>query len=213
MSNEKQQARGGLETIDIKGKAYVTVAERIKAVTDIEDLAKNRYEIDKWETFELNDRQFLTCHIIVMPEQEVITAKSGDDFAQRMVKKGKRYSGTAQISFTGGMVNTTSGYENAETSALGRALAFAGIGLLEGVASADEIHKANESKPAPKKLDTEQVAKLLSLAKHKGYAEKDEAIAFVNEILGSTDFTGLDPVHFEEYKSALSAAPATEPFK
>lgn len=122
----KQQARGGLETIDIKGKAYVTVAERIKAVTDVEKLEENRYDIERWERFEIGEKQFLTCHIRVWVDQD----------------RHLTYSGTSQISFSGGMVNTTSGYENAETSALGRALGMAGVGLLEGVASADEIHKA-----------------------------------------------------------------------
>lgn len=165
---DKQQARGGLETIDIKGKAYVTVAERIKAVTDIENLEANRYEIESWERFELDGRHFLTCHIRIGNPPVAALPEEQQESDYR-----KRYSGTSQISFTGGMVNTTSGYENAETSALGRALAFAGIGLLEGVASADEIHKARAAAPeAPQKpelLDPSKMKTLRSLMASTGH--------------------------------------------
>lgn len=208
MSDTK--ARGGLETIDIKGKPYVTVAERVKAVTDMEDLDKNRYEIERWERFTIGERDFLTCHILVgKPRYEV---KKDDEEAEWLIGGCKRYSGTAQISFTGGMVNTTSGYENAETSALGRALAFAGIGLLEGVASADEINKAHATPAeAPKRIDTDQAAKLLSLAKLKGYTDKAEAVEFLNGIAGE-DFTQLDPKNFEAVKAAVSMHDGKEPF-
>jgi hypothetical protein len=225
MSSTKQQARGGLETIDIRGKAYVTVAERIKAVTDFENLEENRYEIEKWERFEVGGKHFLTCHIIVGTDETLTELKTvlGYRVETRQVPVkllGKRYSGTSQISFTGG-VNATSGYENAETSALGRALGFAGIGVLEGVASADEITKANadravepptqEAKPEPpKKLDQEQIAKLLSLAKNRGQATKEAAVSFINMALTTDDFTQLSPAHFEEYKKAVISTP-TEP--
>ena len=41
-----------------------------------------------------------------------------------------------------GMINTTSALENASTSAVGRALAYMGIGVIESVASADEVTKS-----------------------------------------------------------------------
>jgi len=44
-------------------------------------------------------------------------------------------------------VNKTSALENAETSAVGRALGFLGIGIVEGLASADEVVKAGSTAP------------------------------------------------------------------
>jgi len=51
-------------------------------------------------------------------------------------------------------VNLTSALENAETSAVGRALAFMWIGVIDSIASADEIKKAeNEEKRQEKKKE------------------------------------------------------------
>lgn len=45
------------------------------------------------------------------------------------------------------MIEKTNPYEVAETSAVGRALGFAGYGIEEGIASADEMQKSLESHP------------------------------------------------------------------
>lgn len=135
MGSNETAARGNLQTIDIKGKPYVTVAERIKAVTDLENLAANRYEIEKWERFEINGHYFVTCYIRV----EGSVMEFGDSTKDMLVN---RYSGTAEINFDGSGVDKFNPYENAETSALGRALGFAGVGIIDGVASADEVQRA-----------------------------------------------------------------------
>lgn len=54
--------------------------------------------------------------------------------------------------FTGhsyGEVGREKAMEKLETVAVGRALAFMGIGIVEGIASADEIHKYQETKGRP----------------------------------------------------------------
>jgi hypothetical protein len=56
---------------------------------------------------------------------------------------GRFFTGLAQEVIGEGPVNKTSALENAETSAVGRCLAFMGIGVIDSIASADEIHKAN----------------------------------------------------------------------
>jgi hypothetical protein len=62
-----------------------------------------------------------------------------------------------------------------------------------------------------KKLDQEQIAKLLSLAKNRGQATKEAAVSFINMALSTDDFTQLTPAHFEEYKKAVISTPS-EPF-
>jgi len=52
------------------------------------------------------------------------------------------FTGYSQAKWGEGMVNKTSALENAETSAVGRALAMLGIGVIDSVASADEMTKA-----------------------------------------------------------------------
>ena len=64
---------------------------------------------------------------------------------------GKRvFTGYSQAVVGQGYINKTSALENCETSAVGRALAFMGIGVIESIASADEINKAAYSQPAAK---------------------------------------------------------------
>ena len=59
---------------------------------------------------------------------------------------GRKFTGYSQATIGDGMVNKTSALENAETSAVGRALALMGIGVIDSVASVDEINKATGSK-------------------------------------------------------------------
>jgi hypothetical protein len=58
------------------------------------------------------------------------------------------FIGHSQADEKQGMVNKTAALENCETSAVGRALAMMGIGILESVASADEIKKAVYTSPS-----------------------------------------------------------------
>ena len=73
----------------------------------------------------------------------------------------RTFTGYSQAVVGEGYINKTAALENAETSAVGRALGFMGIGVIESIATADEIIKANNQ---PKIYN-------------KGYAE-DKGIPF-----------------------------------
>jgi hypothetical protein len=123
-----------------------------------------------------------------------------------------------------GMVNKTAALENAETSAVGRALAFMGIGVIESIASADEMVKAT-SKPAPKPAApaarTVPVTKTKSpeqieLAKKKHIAEQCDQMSLVtgDKLDAPEDYarfvatqTGLalEPEHFDAIIKRLSS--------
>ncbi len=108
------------KAIDFKGKKYVLVSDRV--------LYFNETYPDGSITTEL-------------------VSKTEDDFVvmKATVKPNEKQTFTAysQASFddTSSFVNKTSALENAETSAVGRALAFMGIGVIESIASIDEINK------------------------------------------------------------------------
>lgn len=81
----------------------------------------------------------------VLPAADKVVVKS----TVVIIKAGETKKDQIEQTFTGlsaanpaKLIEKASPYEVAESSALGRALGFAGYGIDEGIASADEIHKA-----------------------------------------------------------------------
>ena len=86
------------------------------------------------------------------PKGSITTELLSEPDAQRVVVKatvvpedGRTYTGMAQEIIGEGFINKTSALENCETSAVGRALAMMGIGVIDSIASVDEINKAQTS--------------------------------------------------------------------
>lgn len=117
-----------LPTIDIKGKQYVMVKDRILAFNE---LYKNG--CIQTELVSSVDSQTIVVKATVIPDIATPERKF-TDYSQAVIGKG--------------MINTTSAMENASTSAVGRALAYMGIGIIEGIASADEMVKAQYEAPS-----------------------------------------------------------------
>lgn len=108
-----------LKTVNIKGKNYVTVNERIK------------YFREKFTGY------CLTSEITHINENGVIIRASIKNDTGVEVASG--YAHEKQNS---SFINKTSFIENCETSAWGRCLGNFGIGVDESVASADEVANA-----------------------------------------------------------------------
>lgn len=108
------------KAIDIKGKQYVLVSDRILAFN--EEYPKGSIETHA-QLKEIGDDFVYIVNAIVSPEE------------------GRKFCGSSQAVVGEGYINKTSALENAETSAVGRALAMMGIGVLDSVASVDEIKK------------------------------------------------------------------------
>ena len=124
-----------MKTIDIKGKEYVMINERILFFRESE----------------LYDGWSLTSEIVshvngAILIKAIITDQNGFVVA----------SGMAQEKDGDGFINKTSYVENCETSAWGRALGNLGIGIDTSIASAEEVQNAinnqNKPKPEPKKV-------------------------------------------------------------
>lgn len=121
MSQEK------LNTVDIKGKPYVLVNERVKAFRE------NYPDYGLITTIvELTEKRVVMCATINNPDGNPIA------------------TGYAYEDSGSSFINKTSYIENCETSAWGRALANLGIGIDSSMCSAEELGNAilNQSKPA-----------------------------------------------------------------
>lgn len=114
-----------LPTINIKGKEYVLVKDRISHFNEIcPNGAIQTERISDW------DKEIIKATVI--PDCD---------------KPARFFTGYSQAKRGDGYINQTSALENAETSAVGRALAFMGIGIIDSIASADEVNKAqNQNK-------------------------------------------------------------------
>ena len=179
--------------INIKGKSYKTVAERILEVhTDTAGIYNIHTEIIKWEEGRIVMRATLTIPRN-WPE---------DKDPQESSYTGHAYEeeGTSQV-------NETSALENCATSAIGRALAAAGyVGGEFGAgsyASANEvenaIHQQKKAKPkrAPKNISTDIVAAAAKLSEYDEGPEILANIAVRSEFAipyrpGSKDGTPID---------------------
>lgn len=115
-----------MKTVDIKGKEYVMVNERLKYF-------RENYEGHK-----------LISEIISMENGEITMKASVLDKDNFVVATGH-----ASEKESNGFINKFSFVENCETSAWGRALANFGIGIDTSVASFDEVANAikNQNKP------------------------------------------------------------------
>lgn len=115
------EANKHLSTLDIKGKDYIPVNERIKAFRFI------------------YPRGQIVTEIIGL-ENGICTIK-----ASAFDEEGKLLAtGHAQEKETSSFINKTSYIENCETSAVGRCLGNAGIGLDNGFASYEEVANAKK---------------------------------------------------------------------
>ena len=175
------KANEGLNSIDLKNKAYVLVPERVKAFRKLYP-----------EGFIMTDILSLENGIVMMKTE--VGYYDGD----RRVVLG---TGMAYEKESNGYVNKTSYIENCETSAVGRALGFLALGIDGGgICSAEELVNAvnnqktitativplkhEEKKPIElpelrTKLDTAIKAKTKDMS-------RDEKVRFVNEVIMPT---------------------------
>jgi hypothetical protein len=102
--------------VNIKGKDYMTVARRV-------ELAHEEKAFEKLSTEVISHNPVVIKAVVII--------------------KGREFSGISSVSLTSErMIEKYNPYEVAETSAVGRALGFAGYGIVDGIASADEMHKS-----------------------------------------------------------------------
>ena len=115
------------KAISIKGKQYVLVSDRVIYFNDT-----------------YSSGSILTEMLSGIGDQVVIFKAT---VIPDVTIPDRKFTAYSQAKWGDGMVNKTSALENAETSAVGRALGMMGIGVLDSIASADEINKAFTATP------------------------------------------------------------------
>ena len=129
-----------MKTIDIRGKAYITVNERLK---EFRNNFKD-YSLTS-EIIELGS-DYCTMKATITDDKGVVRATG---FAREVIAKSP--------------INKYAFVENCETSAMGRALGNFGIGIDNAICTADELLiKLSQEDNAPKITD-EQFARLQNL--------------------------------------------------
>jgi hypothetical protein len=117
------------KAIKIQGKNYVLVSDRVIFFNE-------NYKDGVIKTELISDLK--DTHIVI--KATVIPDAN---------KPKRIFTGYSQAVIGQGYINKTAALENCETSAVGRALAFMGIGVLDSIASADEVRKATNTEQRP----------------------------------------------------------------
>lgn len=111
-----------LPTIDIKGSAYTLVKDRVLFFN--ETFPNGSIVLELVSPY---DSTLVVMQATVTPDVEK-PARKFVDYSQAIVGEG--------------FINKSAAMENCSTSATGRALALLGIGVVDSIASADEMNKA-----------------------------------------------------------------------
>lgn len=115
------------KAVTIKGRKYVLVSDRVIFFNE-------NYPEGSIKT-----------ELITQPTDKIVVIKAT---VTPDVKLSARYfTGYSQAVIGEGYINKTAALENAETSAVGRALALMGIGVIDSIASIDELTKASNTSP------------------------------------------------------------------
>ena len=169
-----QTVNSEIKTIDLKGKQYASVAER---VTAFRKLFPNGFI--ETEILE-HDGTTVLMKSTAGYYDNGVSVTLGTGFAQEV--RGK------------GMVNGTSYIENCETSAVGRALGMVGIGIGDAICSADEYTNATNAR---NKEELAQMSEIRTDILCSVNGDMDLLSEDIKRITGGR-FTSLDGMNIEQ---------------
>lgn len=164
-----------LKTVDIGRKPYVQVNDRVQGFRRLFPMGDIKTEM---VVYIPDDYCVFKCDIFDDNGEHLATG-----YAQETVEKNKN-------------INRTSMLENCETSAVGRALGFLGIGSVDSIASADEVNKAiNKGMELDAQIGEELAAELVKKLVEAG--QSPDVVAKFNKV------QHLDELTFEQYNNVV----------
>ena len=152
-----------MKKIQIKGKDYIEVNERVK------------------EFHKLHTNGSITTELIEMTDRFITKTSVIPD----VENKDRVFTGIAYEKEDGTFINKTSALENCETSSVGRALGMLGIGIDTSLASYNEVANAVKQQDEPKAANTTS----MSPPAPPKINLKDQEVKF--EKIMVTDFDGV----------------------
>lgn len=156
-----QTANRAAKQSDIKGKPYIAVNERVKAFRKVFPDGVIFTNVKNEDGVAMAWAEIRVPLYRVAPGAVPIDTLE----ALNMVTLA---TGTAMEREGAGNINRTSHVENAETSAVGRALGFLGFGIDTAIASADEVQNAELQDVSKQKVDDLKVRALVSRCQKDG---------------------------------------------
>ena len=174
-----------LKSVKIQGKPYVMVNDRVQGFrkmfeyggieTEIVTYIPDDYCVVKATVYTLAD---VGIDNVVLQKFVLATG-----YAQENIDKNRN-------------INRTSMLENCETSAVGRALGFLGIGSVDSIASADEVNKAiNKGKELDEKIGDDLAADLVADLIAAG--QSPDIVVKYNKVADMSELT------FEQYNNVV----------
>lgn len=142
--------------MDFKGAPYIPVHERVKAFRRVFPFGR------------IATKSYVDDGVCTSTTEVFVLA--GDIFpnAEDPARPVLIATGTAVEKDGSSYINKTSFVENCETSAVGRALGFAGFGIDTAIASADEVQNAELQDVSKQKVDGLKVKALTARCKKDG---------------------------------------------
>ena len=172
--------------MDIKGKEYMLVNDRVK-------IFREKYPDGDIETRIIS----LDNGVVVIQAdiyRNVFTTDDSEYNKEVRIQRVHLASGTAYEKEDSNFINKTSYIENCETSAVGRALGFLGIGIDTSIASAEEVQNAIVQQEGKNKINATQVKALQTSLKNKNYTNSD-----YEELLKKYNVSDLKDLTVEQY--------------
>lgn len=174
---ELTKVNGTITTTPIKGKNYAEVPQRVKAFRM------------------LFPNGNISTEIVSLDAGVVVIKATVSDDAGNILGTGHAYEKEGST-----FINKESYIENCETSAVGRALGFIGLGIDTSICSAEELTNAVVNQD--QKIDAGSIKKLKALANKKGVA-MDVVTARFNK-------KKVDDLTMKEFVSAVHGLEATK---
>jgi len=191
------KANETITTTPIKGKNYAEVPQRVKAFRM------------------LHPNGAITTEIVSLNNGVVVIKATATDEAGNILGTGHAYEKEGN-----GFINKESYIENCETSAVGRALGFVGLGIDSSICSAEELQNAllnqDEKSKGKKKKEPDNIDLNTTIADTpdavknlKGMIatlEKMGATAFMDELKQVYDIKRIEDIKKGDYRTIVQLA-------